>query len=180
MRIFELVLEGKSEEAVKEAREIVESVATGNVPIDSLVISRTCKEFRHYKDPDRMANVQAAKKMMKRGYDFVPGMKVSWIVTNSKRIPQEVEPYIDGEKFKARPDWYYYARRVASTLARVTEVYGWDEEALMRGIGQATLFDSFAPSSSKENEDEKEEDKSKKDGRELRKRSRSMTLDDFM
>jgi len=31
------------------------------------------------------------------------------------------------------PDWEYYARRVAQTLAYVTEVYGWDEKALLTG-----------------------------------------------
>jgi len=173
MNIFELVLAGKSDEAVKTAREIVEKVATGKVPIESLVISRTCKEFKYYKEPDSMANVQAAKKMMARGYDFVPGMKVSWVVTNSKRTPQEVVPYIDGEDFDARPDWNYYARRVASTLARVTEVFGWDEEALMRGIAQATLFDSFggpSPQSSTEKKDEKKPAGKRK----------PVTLDDFM
>jgi len=172
--IFELVLAGKTEEAVKSARETVERVATGKVPLNELVISRTCKPFNQYKEPDSMANVQAARKMTEKGYEFVPGMKVSWIVTNSKRTPQEVEPYIDGEEFTARPDWNYYARRLASTLARVTEVFGWDEDALMRGIGQATLFDSFGTGArTEENTDSpKKERKSRI--------KNNVTLDDFM
>ncbi|MCW6167112.1 MAG: hypothetical protein LVQ64_01525, partial [Thermoplasmatales archaeon] len=31
------------------------------------------------------------------------------------------------------PDYAYYADRVAQTLARVTEVFGWDAVALLKG-----------------------------------------------
>jgi DNA polymerase I len=51
-------------------------------------------------------------------------MKVSWIVTNSRRSPQEVEPFIDGAKFDGVPDWNYYASRVRETLNRVLESLG--------------------------------------------------------
>ncbi len=168
MAVFEDILSGDTEKAIETARNIVKKVANGDVPISSLVISRTCKDYNYYKEPDSMANVQTAKKMEAKGYEFVPGMKVSWIVTNSKKTPQEVEPYIDGEDFDARPDWNYYARRVAMTLARVTEVFGWDENALLSGISQSTLFDSFG-SSKREKRDKGPE-----------KPSKTTTLDDFM
>jgi DNA polymerase I len=96
-----------------------------------------------YKNPDRMANVQAAMKLMDLGYEFVPGMKVSWVVTDSRKVPQQVEPYIDGRAFEHEPDWEYYARRVAASLARATEVFGWQEKALLSGQRQADLFGSF-------------------------------------
>src|SRR5438128_11159457 len=69
------------------------------------------------------------------GYEYMPGMKVSWIVTDHKKSPMEVEPYLSGAKFEKVPDWEYYARRVAQTLAYVTEVYGWEEKALLTGKG---------------------------------------------
>jgi DNA polymerase I len=87
-----------------------------------------------------MANVQAAKKMIEMGYEFIPGMKVSWIVTNSKRTPLEVEPFIPGRPFEAQPDYRYYAERLAHTISRITEVFGWSESDLMMGSQQATLF----------------------------------------
>ena len=49
----------------------------------------------------------------------------------------EVEPYVSGRPFDKRPDWEYYARRVAQTLAYITEVYGWDEKALFTGTQPA-------------------------------------------
>lgn len=142
MAVFERILDGQPEEGVKVAREMVSRVMDCDVPVEDLVISRTCKPFSSYKDPDSMANVQTARKLMALGYEFVPGMKVSWIVTDSKRTPQEVEPYVSGRPFEHQPDCKYYAERLAQTTARATEVFGWGEKDLMTGSQQVTLFDS--------------------------------------
>lgn len=141
MDLFEKILEEKNEEAVAIVRETIRNVMSGRVAASDLVISRTCKGLNAYKNPDSMANVQAAGKMVKMGYDFIPGMKVSWIVTDSKTTPQTVEPYISGKEFGHMPDYKYYAERLASTASRVTEVFGWDEKDLLMGSQQATLFD---------------------------------------
>jgi DNA polymerase I len=140
--VFEKILDGAPEEGVRVAREAVSRALECKVPVEDLVISRTCKTFSSYKDPDSQANVQTAKKLMAMGYDFVPGMKVSWVVTDSRKTPQEVEPYISGRPFEHRPDCRYYAERLAQTAARATEVFGWGEKDLMTGSQQATLFDA--------------------------------------
>lgn len=171
MTVFERILDGKPEEGVKVAREVVTKVMNCEVPIEELVISRTCKSFNSYKDPDSQANVQAARKLMAMGYDFVPGMKVSWIVTDSKKTPQEVEPYVSGRKFEHAPDCRYYAERLAQTTARATEVFGWGEKDLMTGSQQVTLFDTaFASSPAEE----------KKKKPEAKKSNKKMDLRDFM
>ncbi len=154
MTVFEKILDGKPEEGVKIAREDIQRILECTVPIEELVISRTCKSFNSYKDPGSQANVQAAKKMMQLGYDFIPGMKVSWIVTDSHKTPQEVEPFVSGRPFDQRPDCKYYAERVAQTAARATEVFGWGEKDLMTGSQQASLFStewSSEPQPPKEN-----------------------------
>lgn len=132
--VFNEVLNDNIDGAINVARETITDILQGRVPIESLVISRTCKEFSHYKNPKSLAAVNTAKKMIKLGYNFIPGMKVSWIVTNSKKSPQEVEPYIDGGEFIHNPDWKYYADRVALSISRVTEIEGWDAHALISGI----------------------------------------------
>jgi len=148
--LFEKILEEKNDEAVALVKRAVQDTMNGKAELSDLVISRTCKDFRSYENPERMANVQAAKKMAAMGYDFTPGMKVSWIVTDSQITPQTVEPYVSGTEFKGRPDYKYYAERLANMASRVTEVFGWDEKALMLGIQQATLFDGErGPSPSK-------------------------------
>jgi len=139
--LFEKILEERNDEAVALVKKAVQDTVTGKVDVSDLVISRTCKDPSKYESPDRMANVQAAEKMKKMGYEFIPGMKVSWIVTDSSKTPQTVEPYISGTEFKERPDHRYYAERLANMASRVTEVFGWSEKDLMLGSQQATLFD---------------------------------------
>lgn len=122
-KVFDFVLNRDVEGAVNFRNSTVDMVRRGDpsINIEKLVISRTVKQFDQYKDEKSLANVRIAKKLIERGETFIPGMKVSWIVTNSKRSPQEVEPYIDGSEFTLKPDWEYYARRVEETLDRVLE-----------------------------------------------------------
>jgi DNA polymerase I len=113
-------------------------------PIEALVISRTVKEENRYVNPNSMSNVIAARKLEEMGEEFMPGMKVSWIVTDAKKSPMEVEPYVSGRPFEKRPDWEYYARRVAQTLSYITEAYGWDEKALFTGTQPAQQKSLFS------------------------------------
>ena len=142
--LFENILDEKNAEALETVRRTVQNVLNGNVPLQSLVISRTCKGLDAYENPERMANVQAARKMMDKGYEFIPGMKVSWIVTDGRSTPQKVEPFISGAPFEGKPDYSYYAERIAQTASRITEVFGWTEKDLMLGNQQSTLF-GFEP-----------------------------------
>lgn len=152
--VFEKILDGDIEGAIALAREIVERVRRGQVPVEKLVISRTVRDFRTYKNPESMANVQVAKKLMGMGYEFIPGMKVSWIVVNARGSRQDVEPYIPGRPFIKRPDYKYYARRIAETLARITEVFGVDQENLLTGSRQVNLG-TFGKDSEKNEEKKK-------------------------
>ena len=138
--LFDRILSEKNDEALALVKSTVQDTLAGKVDPSELVISRTCKGIDAYENPERMANVQAAKKMIEMGYDFIPGMKISWIVTDGSSTPQSVEPYISGTEFKGKPDYRYYAERLAQTASRITEVFGWSERDLMMGSQQATLF----------------------------------------
>ncbi|MBS3790328.1 MAG: ribonuclease H-like domain-containing protein [Candidatus Thermoplasmatota archaeon] len=138
--IFEYILDDDVEGAVERAKEWIREVRNGQIELEKLVISRTCKKFSYYKNPDSMPNVQAAKKMKDLGHKFTPGMKVSWIVTDAEKTPQKVEPWLPDHEIKKEADWKYYAERIAKTLSRVTEVFGWDKEALLAGNKQSDLF----------------------------------------
>ena len=142
-----MILDERNDEALEMVRTAIQSVQSGKVPPSDLVISKTCKGLDAYENPDRMANVQAAKKLIAMGYDFIPGMKISWIVTDGKSTPQTVEPFVSGVEFTAKPDYRYYAERLSQTASRITEVFGWDERDLMRGSQQATLFSGAFSSS---------------------------------
>ena len=141
--VFEEILKGNTEGAVKLSRKLVSDVLSGSVSKEKLVISRSCRPFSEYKDEATQVPVQTAKKLIAMGEEFIPGMKVSWIVVNSRKSPQQVEPYIPGREFNFTPDYTYYAMRVAQTLSRVTEVFGMDEDSLLSGSKQSTLFDEI-------------------------------------
>lgn len=165
--LFEKILEDDIDGAVRVARDLVADTREGKISPEKLVISRSVKDEKSYANPDGLPNVQAARKLKDMGYDVVPGMKVSWIVIDAKKTPQQISPYVSGREFEETPDWNYYARRLAHTLAYVTEVFGWDDKSLLAGSQQSTLFqDAFEPR--------------KKDDVEVKKTNKKLTLEDFM
>src|SRR5256886_12708056 len=113
--MYERSLDSAGEGGIGPARQIDGGVRAGTPPlanpdkdpIEMLVIPRTVKEENQYVNPDSMSNVIAARKLEQMGEEFMPGMKVSWIVTDHKKSPMEVEPYLSGAKFEKMPDWEY-------------------------------------------------------------------------
>ena len=140
--VFERILADDMEGAVSYTRNIIDDLLAGKVENERLVISRSVKDESQYKASDRMVNVRVARMLKDMGYEVMPGMKVSWIVTNGKASPNEVEPWIEGREFTARPDHNYYATRLAATISRVTDAFGWDSRSLLTGTQQQTLMSS--------------------------------------
>lgn len=170
--MFDCILDERNEDALALARKTIQDTIAGRVDMSELVISKTCKGLDAYENPERMANVQAAKKLMELGYDFVPGMKVSWIVTDAKSTPMKVEPWVSGKPFDGRPDYRYYAERLSKMAGMVTDVFGWGEKDLMLGSQQATLLDGGMFSS-------KEGATAKKDPPMPKAKPKIRSLDDF-
>jgi DNA polymerase, archaea type len=141
LEVFDLVLKGDTDGALRRARELVQSVRNQEVPAERLVIARTVRAESEYNEStrDSLPFLRVFKQLRSEGYDVIPGMRVSWVVTDSRKTPQEIEPWVEGRPFTKEPDWEYYADRVAQTLARVTEVFDWDAAALLRGSHQRRL-----------------------------------------
>lgn len=176
MEIFKLILDEDDEGAVALVRKNIQELLEGKVDASRLVISRTCRGIDAYQNPDTMANVQAARKLVKMGYDFIPGMKVSWVVTDGSKSPQIVEPFVSGAEFSAVPDYRYYADRLAQSAARITEVFGWQEKDLLVGSQQATLFDSFG---SQRQAPKKKDEATEAPSQDKPKPKKTARLDDF-
>jgi len=141
MEVFELVLSGDTDGAIRRSRELVQAVRERSVPAERLVIARSVRAEAEYNEStrDSLPFLRVFRRLREEGYDVIPGMKVAWIVTDSRKSPQEVEPWVEGRPFTAEPDWEYYSDRVAQTLARVTEVFDWDAASLLRGSHQQRL-----------------------------------------
>ncbi len=143
LQVFELVLRGDTEGAVRRSRELVQACREEKVPADQLVIARSVRAEEEYNETtrDALPFLRAYRQLRSEGYDVIPGMKVAWIVTDARKSPQAIEPWVDGREATGKPDYEYYAERVAQTLARVTEVFDWDAADLIRGrrANQQTL-----------------------------------------
>ena len=124
--MFELILEGDEEGAINLAKSVITEVQQGKIHPSDLIVSRSCKgtwDKRYgkwvfdkiYANPDSLPYVRAAKERISRGLQFTPGMKVGYIITNSKSSPMEVKAWlvdeIGGEPPK--PDPQYYVNRLA-------------------------------------------------------------------
>jgi DNA polymerase I len=159
--VFERLFAEDIDGVLRVAKERVEQVAKGEVPKASLVISRSVRDVKDYESEhaESLQNVRVMRKLEERGIKVQPGMKVSWIVTGSKG-KQDLAPYLGPEsEAEIEPHWDFYARRVAQTLARVTEVFGWGVDDLLKGVKSRTarLDDAFAERAPKE-EGEKDDE----------------------
>jgi DNA polymerase I len=168
--VFEKVLEGDNQGAVTYTRGVIDDLMAGRIDPSKLVISRSVREESQYKASDTLINVRVYRKLKELGYEVVPGMKVSWIVTNSRAHPQEFEPWIGGRPFTGKPDYKYYATRLSATIARVTDSFGWDEKSLVSGVQQTSLL----------NNDYETKREAKRINSEPKKTDRKLNLDDFM
>jgi DNA polymerase I len=174
-KVLEKVLEGDNAGAVTYTRGVIEDLMKGEIDPSKLVISRSVREESQYKASDSMINVRVYKKLKELGYDVVPGMKVSWIVTNSRAHPQEFEPWVEGRPLpeKVRPDYRYYATRLAATISRVTDSFGWDEKSLVSGVQQSSFLNN-------DFESKREAKRQARAPAEPKKTDKKLKLDDFM
>ncbi len=157
-QMFELILEGDEEGAINLAKSVITEVQQGKIPASDLIVSRSCKGTwdkkygkwvfdKIYANPDSLPYVRAAKERISRGLQFTPGMKVGYIITNSKTSPMEVKAWlvdeIGGEPPK--PDPQYYVNRLAKSLGRITSALNFDESKLKdyakNPSTQKSLFD---------------------------------------
>lgn len=168
-KVFEKVLDGDNQGAVAYTRDVINDLMSGKIDPSRLVISRSVREASQYKSSENMINVRVFKKLKELGYEVVPGMKVSWVVTNSRASPQQFEPWVGGRPFTAKPDYKYYATRLAATIARVTDSFGWDEKSLVSGIQQSSFL-----------ENDYESKREAKKTAEPRKTDKKLNLDNFM
>jgi DNA polymerase I len=138
-KMFKMMMtDGKPEDVVKFCKETVSSAKKGNVEFNDVVISKGVKAEDDYSNPDGQIQVRVVRKMQERGYEFTPGMKYSYVVTCAS--PLDAEPVIEGVEFTYKPDYSYYAFRLAKALAKVTGVFGCSEKMLLQGVEQRSLF----------------------------------------
>lgn len=151
-QLFEEVLDGRTDDAVQTAMTQIQAARRSQLPIESLIISKTCKgkmnkdgsvDFsKDYANPNSQAVVRAARKRIERNLPFTPGMKVAFVVTNANSRPMQVEPWNEAVANGGIPayDGEFYAERLATAYGRVTEAFNWSANELLAGNRQSSLF----------------------------------------
>jgi DNA polymerase I len=153
-QMFEMILDGNTIGAVDMTKSVIDRIREGDVEPAQLVISRSCKgrwdskknewDFDSvYANPDGLPYVRAAKQRIAAGLQFTPGMKVGYIVTKPDKGDKKlgVRAWLVDEIGGEPPDYdrEYYAGRLAKSLGRVTDAFGWDEKNLLKGTRQDSL-----------------------------------------
>ena len=156
-QVFRFALADQGEALVDYAKGRVQALLKREVPAREVVLAKSCKgrvlrtpvkspddvDFsKDYANPNSMAQVRVARQRIRHGLGFTSGMKVSFLVTDAKRRPMDVTPWLDTEEQAgdAAYDGQFYAERLAAAVGRITEAFGWNAKELMAGNRQATLF----------------------------------------
>ena len=141
--VFDLVLRGDTERAVQRARELVLQCKEGQVPPEQLVVARTVRAEEHYNQSTRdgLPFLRIFRQLKAEGYGSSRHAGGGGTVTDARKSPQQVEPWIEGRAITRPRTYGDHAERVAQTLGRVTEVFDWDANALLKGRHQQRLDD---------------------------------------
>lgn len=130
-RILEIILKEKSpEKAANFVRQYVSDLRDKKVPYKDLVIWKTLtKPIEEYEV--KAPHVEAAKKLMKEGWDLAFGDKVGYVITaGAGRLYEKAKPYILSS-IEGVDVEYYVTNQIVPAASRILTLFGISEEALM-------------------------------------------------
>lgn len=142
--LFSIVDNKEMDKVFNDVKAKLLFLRAGEIDPKELVITKSVKEFKHYKDPDSLVQVRVAKKLLEIGYPWMPGQRVSYIITDGSS-PLTAEPVIPGRPLPS-PDLKYYEERIITMLGgtsskkpNILAVFGWDKKAIRTGLKQRRL-----------------------------------------
>ena len=138
-RVLRKVLEDDVEGAVEEAKETIERLKNGEVPVEELRIYTSLTK-KPEKYDSTAPHVEAAKKAMDRGDDISPGETISYVVTRGGgSISERAEIVKYAESYDSE---YYIDNQVLPVVLRVLKVFGYSEGQL-KGKGRQSGLSRF-------------------------------------
>jgi DNA polymerase I len=146
-RILELVLKERSpESAVEFVKEYINKIHEQKVPFKDLIIWKTLtKPTEQYEV--NAPHVQAAKMLIKSGWDLTIGDKVGYVITRGAgKLYERVKPYVFASYDEVDKE-YYISNQVIPAALRILSLFGVDEHKLLEAqppIKPKTLTDFLA------------------------------------
>jgi DNA polymerase I len=130
-RILELVLKERSpESAVEFVREYINKIHEQKVLFKDLIIWKTLtKPAEQYEV--NAPHVQAAKMLIKSGWDLTVGDKVGYVVTRGAgKLYERVKPYMFASYDEVDKE-YYISNQIVPAALRILSLFGIDEHKLL-------------------------------------------------
>jgi DNA polymerase elongation subunit (family B) len=139
-RVLEIILrEGKVENALRHAREIISKILSKKMEISEMIMSTQLKMgISDYKSV--MPHVAVARKLEKKGIILQPGSQVDYVITSKPGIIRDkAEPPKDAKDYDAD---YYIHNQVIPSVEKIFEVFGITKEQIVSSAkGQRNIGD---------------------------------------
>ncbi|MFQ6065456.1 MAG: DNA-directed DNA polymerase, partial [Candidatus Bathyarchaeia archaeon] len=140
-KVLEIVLKERSpKKAVSFIRQFISDLREKKVPYKDLIIWKTLtKPIDEYKV--RAPHIEAAKKLMKEGWELAVGEKIGYvIVSGSGKLYERAKPYVLASLDEMDME-YYVSKQVMPVASRVLAVFSVAEDELLPPEKPKTLFD---------------------------------------
>jgi len=136
-----LLKDNNPDEAANIVKEVVKRIKSGEVSLSELAINtQITRGLGEYVQPG--PHIVAARKAMKKGFDFRQGSIVTYIITKkggSISDKAEVIDFVEEGNYDAD---YYINNQVLPAVMRILEALGYSEDEL-KGLGKQMTLDSF-------------------------------------
>ena len=140
-RVLEIILkEQKPEKAVKFMRQYISELRQKRVPYRDLVIWKTLtKPIQEY--AVRAAHVEAARMLMKEGWDLSLGDKIGYvIVAGPGRLYEKAKPHVLASYDEVDIE-YYVSKQVVPAASRILSMFGVAKDELLPSKTPKTLLE---------------------------------------
>jgi len=140
-KVLEIVLKEKSpEKATKFVRQYISDLREKKVSYKDLVIWKTLtKPVEEYEV--KAPHVEAAKKLMKEGWDLALGDKIGYVIaTGVGRLYEKAKPYVLSS-YEEIDTEYYVTNQIMPAASRILTLFGIGEDALVPSKGAKSLLE---------------------------------------
>jgi DNA polymerase I len=140
-KVLEIILKEKSpEKAAKFVRQYISDLRGKRVPYKDLVIWKTLtKPVEEYEV--RAPHVEAAKKLMKKGWDLALGDKIGYVITvGVGRLYEKAKPYVLSSYEEVDVE-YYVTNQIVPAASRILTLFSISEDALIPSKGTKSLIE---------------------------------------
>jgi len=130
-KVLEIILKKQApQEAAEYVRQFIVDLRQKKVPYKDLIIWKTLtKKVEEYEV--RAPHVEAAKRLLKEGYELSMGDKIGYVITvGAGKLYEKAKPYVLASYDEVDTE-YYVTNQVLPAASRILTMFGISEEKLL-------------------------------------------------